>query len=144
MNEVCVDASFLLAYLLSEAHSEKAASQWRGWTSGAARIVSAPLFHAEVTSAVRKRVKAEEMSADAGRDIVRRSLRWPIDLWQDVSLLQMRAWEWATRYNQRKAYDEQYLAVAELLGCELWTADERLYNRVRKDLPWVRWVGEPA
>jgi predicted nucleic acid-binding protein len=28
-----------------------------------------------------------------------------------------------------------------MLGCELWTADERLYNAVKDELPWVKWLG---
>ena len=33
------------------------------------------------------------------------------------------------------------LALAQLRGCEFWTADERLYNAVSKELEWVKWVG---
>lgn len=39
------------------------------------------------------------------------------------------------------AYDAQDVALAETLGCELWTADERLWNAVRIRFPFVRWVG---
>ena len=41
-------------------------------------------------------------------------------------------------------HDAAYLAVAEILGCELWTADERLYNSVKTDMPRVRWLGDFA
>ena len=58
----------------------------------------------------------------------------------DDSLLK-RAYELATQYNRPTAYDSQYLAVAERLNCEFWTADERLANAVGNDLSWVRWVG---
>jgi predicted nucleic acid-binding protein len=36
------------------------------------------------------------------------------------------------------AYDVHYLALAELLGCELWTADEKFFNSVKKKKPQVR------
>ena len=42
------------------------------------------------------------------------------------------------------AYDAHYLALAESRQCECWTADERLWNTVKKDLPWVHWVGQHA
>jgi len=37
-----------------------------------------------------------------------------------------------------KQSDELRLALAEALGCELWTADRRLRNAV--DLDWVRGI----
>ena len=32
--------------------------------------------------------------------------------------------------------------VAESHRCECWTADERLWNTVQGEFPWVRWIGE--
>lgn len=52
--------------------------------------------------------------------------------------LHIRAWQLAVGFNQPRAYDAHYLAVAEREGCELWTTDRRLYNAVQPDLPWVR------
>ena len=48
----------------------------------------------------------------------------------------------AKRFNRPQAYDSHYLALAEMLGLELWTADERLYNAVKDALPWVKWLGD--
>ena len=39
-----------------------------------------------------------------------------------------RAWEIATDFGFATVYDATYLALAELQGCEFWTADERLFN----------------
>jgi predicted nucleic acid-binding protein len=50
----------------------------------------------------------------------------------------------ATQFNRPTAYDAQYLAVAERLGCDFWTADERLYNAVNTQLAWVHWLGGAA
>jgi predicted nucleic acid-binding protein len=49
---------------------------------------------------------------------------------------------WTRRLNRAAAYDSFYLAVAESLGCELWTADQRLSKAV--DLPWVCLAGGPT
>ncbi len=40
------------------------------------------------------------------------------------------------------SYDAHYLALAEHLGCEFWTADKRLHNAVHEKLPWVRGLGD--
>ena len=57
---------------------------------------------------------------------------------------QEQALELAARFRLRASYDAQYLALAQLRGCPLWTADERLYNSVQAELPRVRWLGDPA
>jgi predicted nucleic acid-binding protein len=60
----------------------------------------------------------------------------------DVGICQS-ALAWAARLGQSKAYDGFYLAVAEWRGAELWTADEKLYNRARQlGASWAHWVGE--
>ena len=46
----------------------------------------------------------------------------------------------ARRYN-RSAYDVAYLALAEATGQPLITGDRRLYQAVRNELGWVRWLG---
>lgn len=64
----------------------------------------------------------------------------PILLFTDDNLMR-RAYELATQLNRPTAYDAKYLAVAERFQCELWTADERLFNAVSSTLPWVKWLG---
>jgi predicted nucleic acid-binding protein len=67
-------------------------------------------------------------------------LALPVQFLIEDALL-IRAYELATYYKRPTAYDSQYLAVAEHLSSELWTADERLFNTVSKDLEWVKWLG---
>ena len=53
------------------------------------------------------------------------------------------AYAWAERLGQSRAYDAQYLAVAEQEGLELWTADRRLVrNAEQAGVRWVRRIGE--
>lgn len=52
-----------------------------------------------------------------------------------------RAWELATQLGFATVYDATYLALAELQGCEFWTADERLFNQVKDKLSFVKWLG---
>lgn len=67
-------------------------------------------------------------------------LEYAVELMIDESLLK-RAYELATIHNRPTTYDSQYLAVAERLSCEFWTADEKLFNSVSRSLDWVKWLG---
>lgn len=50
---------------------------------------------------------------------------------------------WAERLQQSRAYDAFYIALAERLQVEFWTADKRLANATEQlGLNWVHWIGE--
>ena len=51
----------------------------------------------------------------------------------------------ANLLGQGAVYDSVYLALAERLDCELWTADRRFHRAARDAFPdRVRWIGETA
>jgi predicted nucleic acid-binding protein len=59
---------------------------------------------------------------------------------QDPQVLPIRAAELARIYQRPNTYDAFYLALAEYLECKLWTADEGLFNAVRKDFCYTCWL----
>ena len=61
----------------------------------------------------------------------------PISLYTDDDLHD-RAMDFAGRFRLPAAYDSHYLALADRLGVEFWTADQKLYNTVSAALPWVK------
>lgn len=98
----------------------------------------------ETTSAVRSLVHQKAISSDDAEDVLRTIQGLNIEIINEDEELCLRALEWAGRLGQSKAYDAFYLALAEKLVVDFWTADERLYNRCRKDLKlkWVHWLEE--
>ena len=40
------------------------------------------------------------------------------------------------------AYDSQYVALAQFLGCDLWTDDQRLLRDLAGRLSFVTWIGD--
>jgi predicted nucleic acid-binding protein len=48
------------------------------------------------------------------------------------------AYELANRFGRPLAYDMQYVALATIAGCVLWTADQRLLNALGGHLRYVR------
>ena len=102
------------------------------------------LWLSETASAIRSLVSQKAVSPDEAEDALRTIHGLHIEIIDEDEELSLRALELAGKLGQSKAYDAFYLALAEKLVAEFWTADERLYNRCRKDLKlsWVHWIGE--
>jgi predicted nucleic acid-binding protein len=79
-------------------------------------------------------------SDDEGvRKALRAAIALPIRLYADDDL-HLHALTIAQRHRLPATYDAHYLALAERLGIDFYTGDQRLWNSVRHQLPWVRLV----
>jgi predicted nucleic acid-binding protein len=134
----------MLEILLGDRYSLRADEAFQNWLKDSRPIYAPSLLYAEVTSTIRERVYRGTVLAEEADPLLSEARDWHITIWDDVRSIQSSALEFATRFNRPKAYDAQYLALADLLECELWTADRRLVNAVAGELPWVRWIGEGA
>jgi len=56
--------------------------------------------------------------------------------------LHRRAIDLADQLHQEAAYDAHYLSLADIMGCDLWTADERFYRTASPSFKLVKWIGE--
>jgi predicted nucleic acid-binding protein len=52
-----------------------------------------------------------------------------------------RAREIAEQFNQERVYDATYAALAELRGCEFWTADKAFFDTVSGTLTFIKFIG---
>ncbi len=140
---VVVDASLAAMWVLPEPFSPLALALAADWAHTGVQAMAPCLMPAEVASAIYKRVRRGELGiehAQAALDVV---LGFGIRLEQEPEI-HRRALGLAHQLNRPTPHDAHYLALAELWGCELWTGDERLYNAVRAQLPWVQWIGSYA
>jgi len=103
--------------------------------------MTASLFHAEVTSVLREEVYFGRLLPGEGEEAFSAYLEMVVRGIDSLEI-QKRAWELAKRFNLPRTYDMQYLAVAELNDCELWTNDKRLVNSLQGKVSRIRWVGE--
>lgn len=132
-----VDASIALKWVLKEAGSDAVRDIWRGWVDVGETLIAPALFRAETLSVVRGNVyrgvfTAEEAeTAYAVLENLSVEVREPDDLYGA-------AWRLAIRLNQPTVYDCCYLALADIMGCELWTADARFARAASPHLPRVR------
>jgi predicted nucleic acid-binding protein len=134
----------MLEILLGDRYSQRADECFQSWLRESRAVHAPSLLYAEATSTIRERVYSGTVLVEDAGPLLSEAIGWPITIWDDVRSIQPNALEFARRFNRPKAYDAQYLALADLLGCELWTADRRLVNAVAGELPWVRWIGERA
>lgn len=137
---VVPDSGLLIATVFKETYSGQAAAIWEYWDVSNIHVAAPSLFHYEVVAAVRKHTYRGTITSEEAKTSLEKLLSHPVDLLMSPTLLK-RAYALATQFNRPTAYDAQYLAVAEHLQCEFWTADEKLYNTVHAPLPWVKWIG---
>jgi predicted nucleic acid-binding protein len=79
------------------------------------------------------------MLPEEGAEALEAALALDIALYGDADL-HRRALELAQRFSLPATHDAHYLALAERLGAEFWTADRRLTRAVQVTLPWVHWI----
>ena len=137
---VVIDASVVLKLLLPEEGSEAVRSLWGRWVSQAVEVVAPFLLAYEVPSVLRNKVFRGELPPEAG-EAASAAFRT-----QEISLLHPdgmdeRTWELAKQGNLPTCYDAAYLALAELMEAELWTADRRFATALRKKARRVRLIG---
>ena len=137
---VTVDASLLAKLRFPEELSDKAAEIYDAWVRGKVSICAPQLIFYELVSTANKKVVAGSVSLEQAELAMEYFLTEPLEVVTSDSLYR-EALRIAQRLTLRSTYDAHYLAVAEDLDCEFWTADERLYNGVRDRFPLIRWLG---
>lgn len=144
---VVVDASLAIKWVRTEPDSPQAIALLNQWLGSVTAVIVPSLFPDEITNVLHKHIRKGEISLDDAKQGIRDLLS--IGLVFDSQFdpigaiaLCTRALELANQLGLPATYDAHYLALAERQGCELWTADERLWNSVKSQLAWVRWLGE--
>lgn len=135
----CVDASLVVAWLVPSQRSESVEAIWLAYAQGEDEFAAPPLLPTETLSAIRRLASRGMLSEEDANGLVTDFLDLAIPTPVPVGLYQ-RAYALAVRYHRSTVYDTCYLALAELLSCDLLTLDQRLYNAVAGDFPWVRLV----
>ena len=138
---VVVDASLAVKWLVEEDDSDKAHAALQSWVAQDITRISPHLMPFEVANALHRRVLRGELNVGDSIRMIARLLASRLELHQPPEL-HVRALQLASQLKQNAAYDAYYLALAESVGCELWTADERFYRAPSQSIDNVRWLGE--
>lgn len=136
---ICIDANIVIRYVLNpdDAPVQKL---WKTWAANEMNLVAPTLLYYEVTNGLYKYQRGKMVSAETIWETLEFSLDLPIQLVNESSL-HLRAQELATQYNLPATYDAHYLALAQWMQIDLWTADSRLINTMKPfKLKWIKAV----
>lgn len=137
MNAVCLDAGLIVKLVTLEPDSPQVEAAFQKWKGQGVDLVAPAFAAAEVDSVLRQKVLRGDLTEELADAAFRLASQLPIGL--DLALdCRWRAWEIARVFTFPTVYDAVYLALAEMRQCEFWTADRRLYERVKEQLAFVR------
>ena len=122
---VCLDASFVLRLLLSASPEAAAVKMWcQGQEQG--KTFAAPgLLYYEVVNALHRYTVRQQLTAAEAGQLLELALALNQELDHEPEL-HGRALRLAAELVLPAASDAHYVALAQRLGAELWTADQRL------------------
>jgi predicted nucleic acid-binding protein len=140
MSQLCIDAS-VAAKLVFKGEPDRASARRlvRDCVARKTKLVAPAFFENEVDSAVSKRLCEARLTLMAARQAYAGLDRIPVYITTHPQLRQ-RARAIAEQFAQRTVYDSTYAALAELLGCDFWTADKKFYDAVKATLPFVKYL----
>ena len=138
---VVVDASLAFKWLVEEEHSDRATALARLWDDEGSQLAAPPLMPFEVANALHRRVLRGELTVEVAVDLMQDLMSLGV-AYHVTPNLHGRALALASQLKQGAAYDAHYLALAESLGCEVWTADQRFYRAASSSVDNLRWIGE--
>lgn len=136
---ICLDANVIIQALVNPQNAP-VQQKWRQWSAAQQHFVAPSLQRYEVTNVLHRYQYSGHLSVNFVERVLQAFLALPI-AYADTDGDYQRAMELARQFHRPAAYDTHYLALAERLGVEFWTADQRLASAVRSVLPWVHVVG---
>jgi predicted nucleic acid-binding protein len=139
---IAIDASLAINFIMpAQPYHAQANALLRSWAVEQASLVAPPLFESEADSVIRRYLYQGLLDEDAGKAAQDLLDALPVTIVQDTRV-RKRARQIAETFNQDRVYDATYSALAELMGCEFWTADQAFHQALKNGLDYVRFVGE--
>lgn len=138
---ICVDASLAAKWIFPEDFSDKALAMVTECAEIGERMVAPPLLSIEVTNIIRQRMLRNHLTLDEAKKLLEQFFGFATTIASPAGLSET-ALTLADAHNLPAVYDAHYLALAQLLGCDLWTDDQRLLRALGGKLTFVKWIGD--
>jgi predicted nucleic acid-binding protein len=135
VTEAVMDASACAAWFVPDEASPRSRRALQEVTEGRLRLVEPTLWEYELLNLVRVAVLRKRLTEQEAKSALRLFLEVPSRVVSPDAGLRLHALDLACRH-ALSAYDAVYLALAELQGVPLGTADKAL-RALRPKLPWI-------
>jgi predicted nucleic acid-binding protein len=126
-----IDANATLGLFLRLPYSTSIDGRMEAWQAEQATLVVPTIWEYECLTGLRRAVTLKLISSLEARQMLDELLALEFHRVAPTPALHRAALLWADRTGQSKSYDGEYLALAESLSAEFWTADQRLFRNLR-------------
>lgn len=138
-----IDANLTLGLFLPLPYTDAVYRLVENFHYAQADLYAPCLWEYECLSGLRRAVSQGYIRSEDAFQILRDLLALEIACVPPDLALAESALRWAERLGQNKAYDAHYVALAEQLEAEFWSADQRLVHTMRRQgISWTHWIGE--
>ena len=131
-----IDAGIAVKGIAPNPHQQLYIDLITEWRQAGYQLCAPTLWVYEVTSVFTKMARFGQLSTKASREGVRLANQLDVQIIAPDEKQTARAMYWTEKLQRAVAYDSFYLALAETLGCELWTTDKKLVNSAKQS--WMR------
>ncbi|NMF64220.1 PIN domain nuclease [Brasilonema octagenarum UFV-E1] len=126
---LCLDTSVWIPYLVPETYQLQARTLVTEALSLNLRLVAPAFTWAEVGSVLRKKTRMKVITTEEAQGFFQDFCELPIDYIEE-EVIRVKAWEIAERYVLPTLYDAAFIACAESVSAEFWTADVTLVRQL--------------
>jgi predicted nucleic acid-binding protein len=135
-----IDANATLGLFLRLPYSQKVEKWMRERQAEEAKLVVPTLWEYECLSGLRRAEALGQISSEQTEWLFEKLFALELHRVEPTLELHRASLHWAEKIGQAKVYGAQYLALAESLSAEFWTADKRLFHAAQE--LGANWVHE--
>lgn len=140
MPERCIDACVAIKWVVKgEPWCVKARKLLQHSVANKFILIAPPLVEYEIESIFQKQLQRGEKTIDEVDTAIDKLSKIEISICTHPDMVK-RARVIARQFNQLNVYDSLYAALADLRGCDLWTADKAFYEAVKEGLTFVKYL----
>lgn len=137
MKIVIIDASVALAWLLPDEKSSHADVIYRDFKNNKIKIMAPSIFFYEILSGIRNALLRKRIDKRGAKQLAVRVLAILPDFIDFQEIVQ-EAFQLSIKY-PISIYDASYVALAQKKKLSFYTADQKLFDKIKK-LPQISWL----